>query len=153
MNYKTTNLKAFLTLIITFVALLTIPACYKPYIGYTVDRDAQYCCIANELPTACSTIDNGFAWRYTITRGKDPGSYILEGTADGSVGEAKSIGTIDTSHSKFWLLLINDSTVVETVSFLLSAKDIIMLNHFKREFVTDQPFDAATITWEVHVRG
>ena len=146
-KYLSLSLKGLLLLAFVLGCL----ACAKQYEGkhYNTSRWSQI----YQLPAKCTQTDKWFDWKFSIEKGSKINEFILIGTADGSKKDAKSFTHIVLEKSKFSLILANNGTVVDNISFHLIGTDINSPISFKRRFECQSSFDAAAIFWKAWVRG
>jgi hypothetical protein len=126
-------------------------ACGKQHVGmqYNTSGWSQI----YQLPAKCTQNDQWFVWEYSIEKGSKENEYILIGTADGSKKGAKSIGNIVLAESRFSLILANNGTVVDNITFLLRGWDISSPIPFKKKFECQSSFNSAAIFWSAKVQG
>ncbi len=84
---------------------------------------------------------------------KHKNKFMLKGTADPSQSGVKSFNRIVLHKSKFSLILANNGTVVDNMSFVLRGGSIGGPISFNRKFECEMPFDAGGIHWEAKVQG
>ncbi len=126
-------------------------ACGKQHVGmqYNTSGWSQI----YQLPAKCTQNDQWFVWEYSIEKGSKENEYILIGTADGSKKGAKSVGNLVLNESRFSLILANNGTVVDNITFLLRGWDISSPIPFKKKFECQSSFNSAAIFWSAKVQG
>lgn len=140
-------------ILITLFLVINSVSCSKQFVGRQVNTNTQYWCQINALPSTCVQNDKWFVWEFTIEKGQSENEYILEGTADPSRSGAKSFNVILLHESRFSLILANNGTVVDNISFRLIGNSIDSSISFNKKFECEMPFDAGSIYWEASVQG
>ena len=140
-------------ILITLFLVINSVSCSKQFVGRNVNTNTQHWCQIIGLPSTCEQSDKWFVWKYTIEKGQSKNEYILKGTADSSQGGAKSFSRIVLHKSKFSLILTNNGTVVDNISFILRGDSIGSPISFNKKFECEMPFDAGLIYWEAYAQG
>ena len=134
-------------LIIT--SCIALIACANPYIGRTVGYRHPLVCACSSLPTICYVEDKNFQSEYTISSAGEDGKYIVE-------GKLKHIGSATWTQFKsaqFTLLLCDEGTIVEAVSFSLGQGSLDKDIQFKKVFAPEGPFNAVLLDYRMNVQG
>jgi hypothetical protein len=138
-------------MVIWCLILLSVISCAKKYVG--VRQNTSRWCKINNLPSKCSYQDKYFSWDFTISKVEKGQEYIVQGSANGSKGDVKSIGRLDHAKSQFYLVMAYKDVIVDTVPLTLMGDDILSPIPFKQKFSYEGNFDAAAIFWEAYLRG
>ena len=143
----------FIPVLLAIVVSFGLLSCTKRFVGVSVDTNKVYWCRHYIYPNTCTYEDQWFMWNYTLSRGEEENEFILQGTADGTMGGAKSIGSLVPSESNFYLILSKNNIVVDSIVFNLPPVKVTSKIPFKKRFKCEVEFDSSSIWWEASVRG
>ncbi len=141
---------------LSFISLMLLGGCGKPYVGRTINPEHPSICQVTELPAECNIEFFEDLTPYVKITEIDPkGIYLVEGYFDPTQGDYKSWAHIEYGQSEFRMLFILDGTIIDnkSLSIIGRSEDIGKKFHFKFIYDADLPFDAITFTYKLLMRG
>jgi len=123
-------------------------ACANSYVGRTVRYSHPQVCAFHLLPTTCYVEGKNFLSEYRISSAGEDGKYIVE-------GKIKYVGSATWTEFQevlFTLLLCNEGTIVEAVSFTGGRGSLERGIQFKKVFAPKSPFDAVLLDYSMKVQ-
>ncbi|MGD2187558.1 MAG: hypothetical protein PVI71_15615 [Desulfobacterales bacterium] len=141
--------KSLIGKFLIIASCIVLIACANPYVGRTVRYNHPLVCASHLLPTTCSVEDKNFLSEYRIRSAGEDGKYIVE-------GKLKYVGSATWTEFQgvfFTLLLCNEGTIFEAVSFAGGQGSLERGIQFKKVFVPEDPFDAVLLDYRMNVKG
>ena len=141
-------------------SLFGLVSCFqKRYVGLKVNYNPNVWCrydaSANGGEKSCYIDLSKMVLEFAITKGPNPGEYIVEGTMDPTKGEFKSWSHILDKDTHFNIIIAKDGIVVDNVTFrpVTAFGELKGKLPFKIHLNQPNGFDAVTFTGEITMRG
>lgn len=133
------------------VVIVLLTSCASPYIGSSVNMEAEGVCHSNSFPASCAWTTQNFRINYTIDQTNEENIYNITGTASAIDGDSKTFTNF--SGASFTLYLVSNRYIVDTFQTAAGSGSLGRTIKFSRNFEYPLNFDAVLLSYHMKVKG
>lgn len=151
-------MKRFVAAAVFLSCALIFISCSKRFVGEQVgfagDNWCHYSENINDGLQQCIIKREWIEFEFQISKGENPGEYLIAGTMDLSKGAVKSASTINDAKSRFSMLVASGGIIVDNVAFRpVFTGNIGEKMPFSIRYCREEGFSLITFYSFVQVRG